>query len=67
MFEKGYNLDDVGSELLGYKITWSRTNVLRIADLTLKYNGLCKIALVIGIPPNISQPSLETLPHSCLT
>ena len=44
-FERDYVLDDVASELLGHKTDWPRTNVLRVADLTLKYNGLHKIAL----------------------
>ena len=38
-------LDDVASDLLGYKTIWPRTNVLRMADLTLKYNYLHKITL----------------------
>ena len=38
-------LDDVAFELLGHKTDWSRTNVLRVANLTLKYNDLHKIAL----------------------
>ena len=44
-YERDYVLDDFGSELLGHKTTWPRTNVLRVADLTLKYNGLHKTAL----------------------
>ena len=44
-YEKDYVLDDVASELLGYKTTWPKTNVLRVADLTFKYNALHKIAL----------------------
>ena len=44
-FEKEYVLDDVAAELLGYKCVWTKTNVLRVVDLTLKYNGLHKIAL----------------------
>ena len=44
-FERDYILDDVASELLGHKTNWPRTNVLQVADLTLKYNGLHKIAL----------------------
>ena len=44
-FEKYYVLDDVAIKLLGYKTVWSNTNVLRVVDLTLKYNGLHKIAL----------------------
>ena len=44
-FEKDYMLDDVATELLGYKCSWPKTNVLRVADLTLRYNGLHKIAL----------------------
>ena len=44
-YERDYVLDDVTSELLGHKTTWPRTNVLRVVDLTLKYNGLHKIAL----------------------
>ena len=43
-FERDYAIDDVTSELLGHKTNWPRTNVLRVADLTLKYNGLHKIA-----------------------
>ena len=38
-------LDDVATKFLGYKCVWPKTNVLRVADLTLKYNGLHKIAL----------------------
>ena len=44
-FEKDYVLDDVASELLGHKTNWPRTHVLRVVDLTIKYNGLQKIAL----------------------
>ena len=44
-FERDYVLDDVASELLGHKTDWPRTNVLRVADLTLKYNSIHKIAL----------------------
>ena len=44
-FEKDYVLDDVATELLWYKTVCHKTNVLRVADLTLKYNGLHKIAL----------------------
>ena len=44
-YERNYVLDDVAFELLGHKTTWPRTNVLRVTDLTLKYNGLHKIAL----------------------
>ena len=44
-FERDYVLDDVASELLGHKTIWLMTNVLRVADLTLKYNDLHKIAL----------------------
>ena len=62
-FEKEYVLDDVAIELLGYKCVWPKinilrvadrvwpkTNVLRVADLTLKYNGLHKIALSNWLP-----------------
>ena len=42
--ERDYALDDVTTELLGHKTNWSRTNVLRLANLTLKYNGIHKIA-----------------------
>ena len=49
-FEKDYVLDDVITELLGYKCVWPKTNVLRVADLTLKYNGLHKIALSNWFP-----------------
>ena len=45
MFEKDYMLDDVATELLGYKCVWPKTNVLMIVNLTLKYNGLHKISL----------------------
>ena len=45
VFEKDYVLDDVASEQLGYKTIWLRTNILRVIDLTLKYNGLHKIAV----------------------
>ena len=45
VFEKDYVVDDVPFELLGYKATWLRTNVLRVAYLTLKYNYLHKIAV----------------------
>ena len=44
-FERDYVLDDVASELLGDKIDWPRTNMLRVADLTFKYSCLHKIAL----------------------
>ena len=44
-YERDDALDDVAFELLGHKTNWPRTNVLRVADLTLKYNGLHKIAL----------------------
>ena len=44
-FEKYYVLDDVVIEFLGYKTVWPNTNVLRVADFSLKYNGLHKIAL----------------------
>ena len=43
VFEKDYALDEVATELLGYKTTWPKTNVLKVADLTLKYNGLHRI------------------------
>ena len=42
-FERDYVLDIIAFELLGHKTDWLRTNVLRVADLTLKYNGLHKI------------------------
>ena len=45
VFEKDYVLDDVAFELLGYKTRWLRTTILRVANLTLKYNGLYKITL----------------------
>ena len=45
VFDKEYVFDDVASELLGYKTTWLKKNVLRVADLTLNYNGLHKITL----------------------
>ena len=44
-FKKDYVLDDIATELLGYKLVWPNTNLLRVADLTLKYNGLNKIAI----------------------
>ena len=44
-FEKDYAFDDVATELLGYTTVWPKTNVLRVADLTLKYNSLQKIAI----------------------
>ena len=44
-FEKEYVLDDVAIELLGHKCVRPKTNILRVANLTLKYNGLHKIAL----------------------
>ena len=44
-FEKDYVLDVVATELLGYKCVWPTTNVLRVANLTLKYNGLHKIVV----------------------
>ena len=50
VFEKDYVLDDVATELLGYKCVWLKTNVLRVVDLTLKYNGLHKIALSNWFP-----------------
>ena len=43
-------LDDVATELLGYKTVWPKTNVLRVADLILKYNGIHKIALSSWYP-----------------
>ena len=49
-FEKDYAIDDIATELLGYKCVWPKTNVLRIAELTLKYNGLHKIALGNCLP-----------------
>ena len=49
-FEKEYALDHVAIELLGYKYMWPKTNVLRVANLTLKYNGLHKIALSNWLP-----------------
>ena len=51
-FEKYYVLDDVATKLLGYKTFWPKTNVLRVPDLTLKYNGLYKIALSNWYPTN---------------
>ena len=45
MFEKDYDLDDVAIELLGYKCVFPKTNVLSVADLTLKYNDLHNITL----------------------
>ena len=50
VFKKDYVLDDVASELLGYKTTWPRTNVVKVADLTLKYNGLHKIFVSNSYP-----------------
>ena len=50
MFEKDYVLDDVATELLRYKCVCLKTNVLWVADLTLKYNGLHKIALSNWFP-----------------
>ena len=44
-FERDHVSDDVAYELLGHKTDWSRTNVLKVADLTHNYNGLHKIAL----------------------
>ena len=44
-YEREYVLDDVALELVGHKTTWPRTNVFRVVDLTLKYNGLRKITL----------------------
>ena len=43
-FEKDYALDDVATKLLGYKCVWPKKYFLRVADLTLKYNDLHKIA-----------------------
>ena len=43
VFEKDCVLDDVTTELLGYKTTWPKINILRVADLTLKYSGIHKI------------------------
>ena len=43
--EKEYVMDDVAIEQLGYKCVWPKINVFRVADLTLKYNGIHKIAL----------------------
>ena len=45
VFKKDYALDDVAIELLGYKCGCPKSNVLKVVDLTLKYNGLHKIAL----------------------
>ena len=36
--------------MLGYKYVWPKSNVLKVADLTLKYNGLHKIALSNWLP-----------------
>ena len=49
-FEKDYALDDVATELLGYKCVWPKVNVLKFIDVTLKYNGLHKIALSNWLP-----------------
>ena len=49
-FKRDYVLHDVASDLLGHKSDWPRTNVHRVADLTLKYNGLHKIALSSWYP-----------------
>ena len=44
-FEKDYVLDDIATEILGYKCVWPKANVLRVTDLTLKSNGLHKMTL----------------------
>ena len=62
-FERDYMLDDVASELLGHKTDWLRTNVLRVADLTLKYKGLNKIALSNWYPTK----HVTTLSHDIAT
>ena len=49
-FEKEYVLDDVTLELLGCMCLWPKTNILKVADLTLKYNGFHKIALSNWLP-----------------
>ena len=49
-YEKDYMLDDVALELLGYKTTWPKPNVLRVVDLTFKYKPYTKLLLVIGTP-----------------
>ena len=49
-FEKYFVLDDVAVELLGYKCVWPNSNILKVADLNLKYNGLHKIALCNWLP-----------------
>ena len=48
--EKKYVLDDVAKELLGHKCVWPKSNVLKVVDLTLKYNCLYKIALKNWLP-----------------
>ena len=50
VFEKDYVLDDVAIEFLGYKCVWPKTNVLKVVDLTLKYNNLHKIFLSNWFP-----------------
>ena len=49
-FDKEYVLDDVATELLRYKCVWPKTSVLRVADLTIKYNHLYKIILGNWLP-----------------
>ena len=44
-FKMDYALDDVAIELLVYKCIWSKSNVLKVTDVTLKYNELHKISL----------------------
>ena len=59
-FEKEHVLDDVATELLGYKCMRPKTNVLRVADLTLKYIGLHKIALSKWLPTkHVTTPSRD--------
>ena len=63
VFEKDYVLDDVATELLGYKCVWPKINVFRVADLTLKYNGLHKIDLTNWFPTKY----VTTLSHDFFT
>ena len=49
-YEKDNVLDDVATKLLGYKCVWPKSNVFKVADLTLKYNGLHQITFSNWLP-----------------
>ena len=63
VFENDYVFDDVATELLGYKTTWPKINVLMVVDLTPKNNGLHKIALSNWYPTK----HVTTLSHDFAT